>query len=223
MFDENCTVTEVVDLVPTDMRLNKAYIIGYVNWTWTGVTVIFPFCLLVFLNIRIFKGLSKVKKNLNRHKRLEARAVGVSQTNKPEVTSTRCIQVKVTNENGAVGKLMDLGGGAKICLCLLPKKQWFWRRDDASDVRGILSICSQKAILSRISEAIPMDVLQLAERATPNGDHFQREPNEEDSEDEVHFADEELPKVNNGGSLAAPSSTNDSSGYSFFPQIEIVQ
>lgn len=62
------------------------------------------------------------------------------------------------------------------------------------------------------TETIPMNVLQL-EAGTPNGNgnHFERDPNdEEDFEDEVQFAEEELQPANNGGSLAPP--TNDSSG-----------
>ena len=81
------------------MRLNRGYIIGYIHWAWTGVTVYIPLLLLVILNIRIFKGLRKVKRNLNRHKRLEARAKASEVKNKK--SQVECtIQVKVTNENG---------------------------------------------------------------------------------------------------------------------------
>ena len=103
VFDESCNLTEVVHLGPTDMRLNETYIIAYVNWIWTGVTVYIPFCLLLFLSTRIFKGLWKVKRNLNRHRRLEVRA-GVTTKKSGASQEPNCtIQVKVTNENG-IGK-----------------------------------------------------------------------------------------------------------------------
>ena len=90
----------MVDLIPTELRLNKVYIIGYINWTWTAATVLIPFGILLYLSTRIFNGLRQVKKNLNRHKRLETKAVAAIH-GKKETTCT--IQVKVTNENG-IGK-----------------------------------------------------------------------------------------------------------------------
>lgn len=55
-------------LVPTEIRLNKAYIIGYTHWTWTGVTVLIPFFRLLFLSMKIFIGLKKLP---NWQKRLD--------------------------------------------------------------------------------------------------------------------------------------------------------
>ncbi len=67
VYDENCTVVgSQTDLMPTDLRLNRVYIITYVNWVWTVATVILPFTVLVILSLRIFYGLKRVKRNLNR-------------------------------------------------------------------------------------------------------------------------------------------------------------
>ena len=83
--------------------LYRYYIVGYVNWAWTLTTVLIPLFMLLFLTISIFSALRKVRKNLNRHKRLETRArrvvANIKKTSEPSCT----IQVKVTNENG-VGK-----------------------------------------------------------------------------------------------------------------------
>ena len=105
-MDRNCTETEVVTLTPTDLRLNRYYIVGYVNWAWTLTTVLIPFFMLLFLTVSIFSGLRKVKKNLNRHKRLETRARRVVANVKKNSEPSCTIQVKVTNENG-VGKFTD--------------------------------------------------------------------------------------------------------------------
>ena len=67
MYDENCTSIYTVQLEPTQLRLDKTYIIAYVNWTWTITTGIIPFVALLLLNVRIFSGLKKVQKNLGRH------------------------------------------------------------------------------------------------------------------------------------------------------------
>jgi len=82
----NCTVNgtiysaqKVLDV--TDLRMERKYIIGYVHWTWTIATVIVPFILLVFLSVKIFLGLRKVRKNLNRHKRLQIKAEAKALTN----------------------------------------------------------------------------------------------------------------------------------------------
>ena len=70
--DDNGTV--VIEPIPTDLRLHRHYIIIYVNWVWTITTVILPLIFLIFLSIRIYQGLIKVRKNLNRHKRLVEKA-----------------------------------------------------------------------------------------------------------------------------------------------------
>ncbi len=56
-----------MEVIPTALRLNKTYIIAYVNWIWTVSTGIVPFVALLLLNFRIFSGLKKVQKNLGRH------------------------------------------------------------------------------------------------------------------------------------------------------------
>jgi uncharacterized membrane protein len=94
-----------VELIPTDLRLNKYYIIGYVNWVWTLTTVLIPFFALLFLTISIFTGLRRVRKNLNRHKRLEGRAARVVANVRKGTEPSCTIQVRVTNENG-VGKCL---------------------------------------------------------------------------------------------------------------------
>ena len=106
MINGTCKRIKYLGLIPTNLRLNKYYIIGYVNWTWTLTTVLIPFFVLLFFTISIFAGLRKVKRNLNRHKRLETRAklkrvvlTNVDKNKEPSCT----IEVKVTNENG-VGK-----------------------------------------------------------------------------------------------------------------------
>ena len=50
------------------LRLNRTYIIAYVNWTWTVSTGIVPFVALLLLNVAIFRGLRNVQRNLGRHK-----------------------------------------------------------------------------------------------------------------------------------------------------------
>jgi hypothetical protein len=67
-MDENCTiVNQVTDLQPTALRLNRVYIIAYVNWVWTITTVVLPFATLVILSLRIYFGLRRVNMNLNRY------------------------------------------------------------------------------------------------------------------------------------------------------------
>ena len=105
VWDDNCTETQIVELIPTDLRLNKYYIIGYVNWVWTLTTVLIPFFALLFLTISIFTGLRRVRKNLNRHKRLEGRAARVVANVRKGTEPSCTIQVRVTNENG-VGKCL---------------------------------------------------------------------------------------------------------------------
>ena len=106
VWDDNCTETQIVELIPTDLRLNKYYIIGYVNWVWTLTTVLIPFFALLFLTISIFTGLRRVRKNLNRHKRLEGRAARVVANVRKGTEPSCTIQVRVTNENG-VGKCLS--------------------------------------------------------------------------------------------------------------------
>ena len=67
VYDANCTiVTTVTELMPTALRLNKIYIVAYVNWTWTLFTVLIPFAILVYLSVKIFFGLKGVRANLKR-------------------------------------------------------------------------------------------------------------------------------------------------------------
>jgi hypothetical protein len=67
LYDDNCTEHTVVAVVPTDLRLNRTYIIVYVNWIWNISTGIVPFVALLFFNVRIFGGLKKVQRKLGRH------------------------------------------------------------------------------------------------------------------------------------------------------------
>ena len=65
-WSDDCEKTVVVDVVPTKLRLNRDYIIIYVNWIWTISTGILPFVALFILNFQIFLGLKKVRRNLVR-------------------------------------------------------------------------------------------------------------------------------------------------------------
>ena len=80
--------------------MNRNYIIGYVHWTWTITTVIIPFVLLVFLSTQIFLGLKKVKKNLNRHKRLQIKAEAKATT----TSNGKSLKVNVNGENEVLSK-----------------------------------------------------------------------------------------------------------------------
>ena len=99
----NGTSIEVRMLAPTDLRMNRNYIIGYVHWTWTITTVIIPFVLLVFLSTQIFLGLKKVKKNLNRHKRLQIKAEAKAAT----TTNGKSVKVTVNGENQILSKFFN--------------------------------------------------------------------------------------------------------------------
>eukprot|EP00095_Tigriopus_kingsejongensis_P006395 maker-scaffold117_size339417-snap-gene-2.23 protein:Tk06395 transcript:maker-scaffold117_size339417-snap-gene-2.23-mRNA-1 annotation:"uroporphyrinogen decarboxylase" len=72
-FYEDCNDIQVVEVEPTDLRLDRTYIIVYVNWVWCISTGILPFVALLILNYKIFVGLKKVQRNLNRHQRLAKR------------------------------------------------------------------------------------------------------------------------------------------------------
>ena len=58
----------------TELRYNHAYIIGYVQCFYMITTMILPLVILIVLSLRIYQGLIKVRKNLNRHKRLVDKA-----------------------------------------------------------------------------------------------------------------------------------------------------
>ena len=112
----NCTVNgtiysaqKVLDV--TDLRMERKYIIGYVHWTWTITTVIVPFILLVFLSVKIFLGLRKVRKNLNRHKRLQIKAEAKALTN-----DSKNLGIVKGTDNGEDEILNDIEA-SKIVTC----------------------------------------------------------------------------------------------------------
>ncbi|XP_059079572.1 uncharacterized protein LOC131877799 isoform X2 [Tigriopus californicus] len=72
-FYEDCSDIQVIEVEPTELRLDRAYIIAYVNWIWCISTGILPFGALLLLNFKIFRGLKQVRRNLNRHQRLAKR------------------------------------------------------------------------------------------------------------------------------------------------------
>ena len=150
----NCTVNgtiysaqKVLDV--TDLRMERNYIIGYVHWTWTITTVILPFILLVFLSVKIFLGLRKVRKNLNRHKRLQikAEAKAKNDSKNPDI-------IKV-NDNGEEEILNDVEP-SKIGTCSTLV-------NGSNGVRrSIPSI-----IINPDPECIPMDEADLVQDDTP--------------------------------------------------------
>ena len=98
--NENCTEFEIIH-AGSDLRLNPLYIIIYVHWVWTITTVILPLIILITLSTRIYQGLIKVKKNLNRHKRLVERAETAETIGdkSPQQRATRCtLKLDVINE-----------------------------------------------------------------------------------------------------------------------------
>ena len=129
--------------------MERNYIIGYVHWTWTITTVILPFILLVFLSVKIFLGLRKVRKNLNRHKRLQikAEAKAKNDSKNPDI-------IKV-NDNGEEEILNDVEP-SKIGTCSTLV-------NGSNGVRrSIPSI-----IINPDPECIPMDEAELVQDDTP--------------------------------------------------------
>ena len=53
----NCTLKYY--LVPTELRINHHYLLWYLNISNLLITAIMPICILVYLNVRIYKSLDK--------------------------------------------------------------------------------------------------------------------------------------------------------------------
>ena len=106
-WDFNCTESSTLEVIPTWLRLNRTYIIIYINWVWTICTGIIPFIALVGLNCKIYYGLKSVQRNLNRHQRLanasdkrRKTAAAVAMAATPPATGAAVAETKLTTAAG---------------------------------------------------------------------------------------------------------------------------
>ena len=149
--------------------MERNYIIGYVHWTWTITTVIVPFILLVFLSVKIFLGLRKVRKNLNRHKRLQIKAEAKALTNdskNPDI-------IKGT-DNGEDEILNDIEASKIVtCSTMVNGNGSNGKGSNGNVSNGNGSNGIRRSIPSIIinpdPEMIPMDDLVQDETPEPNG------------------------------------------------------
>ena len=107
-FTEDCATGTHTDVEPTLLRLDRTYIIVYVNWVWCITTGILPFFALLLLNCKIFPGLKKVQKNLNRHQRLAKRE---EELEKEQEAAERS-KVGGSNGNGNAGNALSRRNGS---------------------------------------------------------------------------------------------------------------
>ena len=161
----NCTINgtvyysqKVLDV--TDLRMTRSYIIGYVHWTWTITTVIIPFILLVFLSGSIIWGLRKVRKNLNRHKRLQIKA---------EAKATKAdIKVSENGENEVLKSATEDISRRETCSTLVNGSS-----TASASVNGTRSIPS--IIINPSPEMVPMEDLapnSIDTTPEPNGNNL---------------------------------------------------
>ena len=165
----NCTVNgttyysqKVLDV--TDLRMTRSYIIGYVHWTWTITTVIIPFILLVFLSGSIIRGLRKVRKNLNRHKRLQIKAE--AKATKADIKVSENGENEVLKDVGAVSSATDAISRRETCSTLV-------NGNSTSAVNGTRSIPS--IIINPSPEMVPMEDLapnSIDTTPEPNGNNL---------------------------------------------------
>ena len=105
-YTDECTNGTHLDVGPTELRLDKTFIIAYVNWIWCVSTGIMPFIALLLLNCKIFLGLKKVQKNLNRHQRLAKR--------EEELEAAEGAKGGARNANGVVNTRAEITNAGEV-------------------------------------------------------------------------------------------------------------
>merc|ERR1712198_98764 len=77
---------------PSEIRLNKWYIILYHLWFWIIVTGILPFIILTVINVRIFWSLSNLRKRLKGQQSLKPPAGLIRQNDGHDVNNLKLMQ-----------------------------------------------------------------------------------------------------------------------------------